>query len=242
MKIFYENMYNFVVNIMPADSHEPFGISTSAGSVTVILYLISFPVDKMAAISQTAFSNAFSWMKNFVFWFKFHWGLFLRVQLTISQHWFKLWLGTEQVPSHYLGQYWPSSLTHICGTRGRWVIMVTLLCVITCAIVKRTFAVYLHFWQALNSLQRLEAAACHFSLLDTMLWLSYPIINDNNGCNINRKMHNARWISSEHHCNSKWRRYAGRSRTCITELFVEQEQEKIGNYICLDFLIHFTNS
>ena len=30
------------------------------------------PLDKMAAISQAIFSNAFSWMKSFVFWFKFH--------------------------------------------------------------------------------------------------------------------------------------------------------------------------
>ena len=27
-------------------------------------------------------SDAFSWMKSFVFWSKFHWSLFLRVQLT----------------------------------------------------------------------------------------------------------------------------------------------------------------
>ena len=33
-------------------------------------------------------SNAFFLMKSFVFWFKFHWGLFLRVQLTVLQHWF----------------------------------------------------------------------------------------------------------------------------------------------------------
>ena len=33
------------------------------------------------------------------------------VQLTISQRWF----------SHYLNKYCPSSLMHICGTRGRWV-------------------------------------------------------------------------------------------------------------------------
>ena len=46
------------------------------------------PLDKMAAISQMMFSDAFSWMKSFVFWFKFHWNLFLRVQLTITQHWF----------------------------------------------------------------------------------------------------------------------------------------------------------
>ena len=30
-------------------------------------------------------------------------------------------LGAEQAPSTYLNQCWPSSPTHICGTRGRWV-------------------------------------------------------------------------------------------------------------------------
>ena len=49
----------------------------------------SSPLDKMAAISQTIFSDAFSWMKNFEFWLKFHWSLFPRAQLTISQHWFR---------------------------------------------------------------------------------------------------------------------------------------------------------
>ena len=44
--------------------------------------------DKMAAISQTTFSNAFSWMKTNEFRLRFHWSLFLRVQLTIFQHWF----------------------------------------------------------------------------------------------------------------------------------------------------------
>ena len=37
------------------------------------------PLDKIVAISQTTLSNAFSWMKSFVFRLKFHWGLFLRV-------------------------------------------------------------------------------------------------------------------------------------------------------------------
>ena len=46
-------------------------------------------LDKMTAISQTILSDAFSWMKSFVFWFKFRWSLFLRVQLTISQQWFR---------------------------------------------------------------------------------------------------------------------------------------------------------
>ena len=44
----------------------------------------------MAAISQTMFSDAFSWMKSFILWLKFHWSLFLRVQLTINQRGFFL--------------------------------------------------------------------------------------------------------------------------------------------------------
>ena len=39
--------------------------------------------------------NLFSGMKSFIFWLKFHLSLFLRVQLTISQHWFRYWLGAE---------------------------------------------------------------------------------------------------------------------------------------------------
>ena len=85
---------------------------------TVLTHLT---LDKMAAIWQTTFSKAFSWMTSFVFRFKFHWSSFLRVKLTISQHWFRWWLGAKQSTSHYLNQCWPSSLTHICGTRGRWV-------------------------------------------------------------------------------------------------------------------------
>ena len=45
--------------------------------------------DKMDVISQTTFSNEFSWMKIFERQLKFHWSLFLRVQLAISQHWFR---------------------------------------------------------------------------------------------------------------------------------------------------------
>ena len=73
------------------------------GSIEIYLYIISFldsrhrwhrylihwGWDKMAAISQTTFSNAFSWMKMFEFWLSFHWILLPRVQLTISQHWFR---------------------------------------------------------------------------------------------------------------------------------------------------------
>ena len=41
--------------------------------------------DKMAAVLQTTLSNAFSWIKML----EFHWSLFLRFQLTISQHCFR---------------------------------------------------------------------------------------------------------------------------------------------------------
>ena len=51
--------------------------------------LLNSPLDKMAAISQTTPSNSFSWMRMLEFLLKFHWNLFLRVQLTISQHWFR---------------------------------------------------------------------------------------------------------------------------------------------------------
>ena len=62
--------------------------------------------DKMAAILQKTFSNSFSWIKMYEFQFKFHLSLLLRVQLTIFHHWFRQWLGTNQVPSHYLNQWW----------------------------------------------------------------------------------------------------------------------------------------
>ena len=44
---------------------------------------------QMDAISQTTSSSAFSWMKIFEFRLKCHWSLFLSIQLTIFQHWFR---------------------------------------------------------------------------------------------------------------------------------------------------------
>ena len=83
--------------------------------------LTHLPMDKMATILQTTFSNAFWSILFFSFRLELHWTLFLRVQLTISQHCFRLWIGAEQAASHYSNQCWPSSLMHICGTRGTWV-------------------------------------------------------------------------------------------------------------------------
>ena len=45
--------------------------------------------DKMAAISQTTFSNAFSWMEMYEFRLLFQRSLFLGVKLPIFQHWFR---------------------------------------------------------------------------------------------------------------------------------------------------------
>ena len=75
-------------------------------SWTLKCYLTHWGRDKMAAISQTMLSNAFSWMKMSEFRLKFHWSLFIRIQLTIFQHWFRWWLGADQATSHYLNQWW----------------------------------------------------------------------------------------------------------------------------------------
>ena len=55
------------------------------------------------------------------FWFKCHWNLFPGVQLTISQHWSRKWLGAKQATGYYLNQWWPRTWMHVWGTRGRWV-------------------------------------------------------------------------------------------------------------------------
>ena len=56
----------------------------------------------MDTISQRTFSNAFSLMKMFEFQLKFHWGLFLRVQLTTNEH----WLGNGLAPNRWQAITW----------------------------------------------------------------------------------------------------------------------------------------
>ena len=59
---------------------------------------------------QTTFSRrhfkCFSWIKMYEFRLRFHWSLFLRIQLNIFQHRFRWWLGADQATSHYLNQWW----------------------------------------------------------------------------------------------------------------------------------------
>ena len=54
-----------------------------------VMFLTHWGRHKMAAIFQTPFSNAFSWIKKYEFRLKFCWRLFLRIPLTVSQHWFR---------------------------------------------------------------------------------------------------------------------------------------------------------
>ena len=84
------------------------------------LKLTHLHLNKMATIvAEYIFKcNAFHWIKMIKFRFKFHWNFLTGVQWTINQHWFRLWLGAEETTSHYLNQWWPISLTHICGTGG----------------------------------------------------------------------------------------------------------------------------
>ena len=53
-----------------------------------------------------AILDSFSWMKMCEFRLKFHWSLFLRVRLTIFQHWFRYWLEAGQATNRYLKQVW----------------------------------------------------------------------------------------------------------------------------------------
>ena len=60
-----------------------------------------------------------------VFLFIFHLNLFLRVQSTISQQWFRKGFGANQVTNPYMNQWWPSLLMHVCHaymcvTSTRW--------------------------------------------------------------------------------------------------------------------------
>ena len=61
----------------------------------ILKELTYLSLEKMAVILQTIFSNAFYRMKKFEFWLKFHWSSFLRVQLTITPHWFRSWFVTK---------------------------------------------------------------------------------------------------------------------------------------------------
>ena len=53
----------------------PLWVNYGAYSGEIDHVLTHLPLDKMATILKRTFSNTFSWMKSFVFWFKFHFKL-----------------------------------------------------------------------------------------------------------------------------------------------------------------------
>ena len=67
--------------------------STVCGQV--ISFINSSSPGQNGRFSQMLYSDAFSWMESFISWLKFHWSLFRRVQLTMTQLWFRWWLGAE---------------------------------------------------------------------------------------------------------------------------------------------------
>ena len=90
-----------------------------SGPRSVIQWLLThWGRDKMAAISKTTFSHAFSWMKMYEFRLRFHWSLFLMVQLTALVQimaWHRP--GDKPLSEPML----VSLLTHMWVTRPQWV-------------------------------------------------------------------------------------------------------------------------
>ena len=105
--------------------HEPTKKHASTLSV-LLLYklhatkLTHWDINKIATILQMTFSNEFS-LQKVVFWIKFHWILFLGVQLIISQHWFRQCLCAKEKTGHYLKQCWLSFIMSYGITMPQWI-------------------------------------------------------------------------------------------------------------------------
>ena len=74
--------------------------------------------DKIAAILADDNFKCIFLMKMIEFRLEFQWNLFPEVQMTISQHWFRQWLGAEQATSHYLNQCWHTVHRRIYVVQG----------------------------------------------------------------------------------------------------------------------------
>ena len=87
---------------------------------TAVGYILShWGRDKMAAIFQTTFSNAFFLMKMFKFWLRFHWSLFPINNIPALVQ-IMAWRRPGDKPLSE--PMMVSLLTHICVTRPQWVI------------------------------------------------------------------------------------------------------------------------
>ena len=79
--------------------------------------LTHLPLDKVALISQTIFSYAFSWMKNFVFWLKF----VPKGQINNNPVLVKIMIYRHPGDKPLAKPMMVSLLTQICVTRPQWV-------------------------------------------------------------------------------------------------------------------------
>ena len=81
-------VYDLWSSGIPVNSlrHTRQGLDTTAATYHGITHIGR---DNLVAISQTTYSNAFSWTEMCEFRWQFHWSLYMRVQFTIFQHWFR---------------------------------------------------------------------------------------------------------------------------------------------------------
>ena len=79
-----------------------------------------FPLDKLVAISHTTVSNAFSWLKMCAFSSETHWNLNPTGVIDSKSALVQVMTWHRTGDNNSLSQYRPSSLTHVCGTRGGW--------------------------------------------------------------------------------------------------------------------------
>ena len=121
----------FCVIIKYLQAH--YGQVISSQMWNAITTLTHWGQDKIAAISQTTFSDPFSGMKMYKFWLTFHWSLFPRIQLTISsigsddglaptRRQAIIWTNAD--PIHwrvYANSPWNGGVWGICSIRERWV-------------------------------------------------------------------------------------------------------------------------
>ena len=70
---------------------------------------VSRGLEKIADNLNTTFSDAYSWMKMFIFWFQFHWSLFLWIQLIVSHD---LWMWNGLGPNRPQAVTW-TNVDHI---------------------------------------------------------------------------------------------------------------------------------
>ena len=77
--------------------------------------------DKMAAIFQTTCSNAFSWMKMYELWLRFHWSLFPRISINNIPALVQIMAWRQPGDKPLSEPIMVILLKHICLTRPQWV-------------------------------------------------------------------------------------------------------------------------